>query len=449
MYGIHFDHHTLSIARDGELVANEPLAVETVTKDARFGRVALAVARGRPDEVSLTHWRELGRHEHAARSVALEMHAHLRALGITERIDAVVAVPSDLDAAALASLRGALSAAGVDAREFTDAATLTAAALAEREHYVVLESGWRSATATRVVGGAECVFEESFVSERANLLDVYDLWLAAVAATLVKNTRFDPLLNLSSEQQLFASLPALAARAATEGKVEASVESDGARFSVDIDTPLFADAAQAFYRELARLTRSARIAGEGTAVVLPAESRRWPGFLPRLLELEQDGLIIAPAGIAAVAASLQTVDSAATEPRLRRRVARVADHPLGADVEYVASASTSPARALPVTHILYGGDSMRFPELGLTIGTEEEPNSPHITLPRAAAGVSRRHCSLRREGERTVLIDHSRYGTWVNGARVRERASVRPGDRVRVGTPGVEFTLISAAAFGT
>jgi pSer/pThr/pTyr-binding forkhead associated (FHA) protein len=51
--------------------------------------------------------------------------------------------------------------------------------------------------------------------------------------------------------------------------------------------------------------------------------------------------------------------------------------------------------------------------------------------------------------DRTVLIDHSRHGTWVNGARVRERAGVRPGDRVRVGTPGVEFTLISAAAFGT
>jgi len=30
---------------------------------------------------------------------------------------------------------------------------------------------------------------------------------------------------------------------------------------------------------------------------------------------------------------------------------------------------------------------------------------------------------------------------------VRERAPVRAGDRVRVGTPGVEFTLISAAAF--
>jgi hypothetical protein len=443
MYGLHFDHHTLSIARDGELIANEPLAVETVTRDARFGRVALAVARGRPDEVSLNHWRELGRGEHAARSVALEVHAHLQALGINERIEAVVAVPADLDAQALTSLRGALSAAGVDARDFPDGATLTAAALADREHYVVLEAGWRSATATRVVGGAECVFEESFVSERANLLDVYDLWLVAVASVMVKNTRFDPLLSLGSEQQLFADLPALAARAASEGKAEAAVESDGSRFAVNVDGPLFVDAAQSFYRELARLTRSARIAGEGTALILPAESRRWPGFLARLLELEQDGLVVAPAGIAAVAASLQPAD-ATQEPRLRRRIARVSEHGLANDVEYVASANTSPARALPVTHILFGGDSMRFPDVGLTIGTEEDSDSPHIALPRAAAGVSRRHCSLRREGERTVLIDHSRYGTWVNGARVRERAGVRPGDRVRVGTPGVEFTLISA-----
>ncbi|HEU4778636.1 MAG TPA: FHA domain-containing protein [Steroidobacteraceae bacterium] len=445
MYGFHFDHHTLSIARDGELLATEPLAVETSARDPRFGRAALAAARSRPDEVSLSHWRQLAVNDAAARNVALEVLAHLRAQSISERIEAVVAVPADLDAAALVALRGALSAAGVDTRDFLDSATLTAASVVDRSHYVLLDAGWRSATATRVSGGGECIFEEAFVSERANLLDVYDLWLNAVAAAMVKNTRFDPLLSLEAEQRLFADLPMLAARAATEGKVEAVVESDGARFAVQVDAQLFADAAQPFYRELARLTRNARIAGQDAALVLPAESRRWPGFLPRLLELEQDGLVIVPAGLAAVAASLQAGDPAVA-PRLRRRIARVSAHSLVADIEYVASASTSAARALPVTHILFGGDSMRFPDMGLVIGTEEVSNAPHITLPRAAAGVSRRHCSLRREGERTVLTDHSRYGTWVNGARVRERATVRPGDRVRVGTPGVEFTLISAAA---
>ncbi len=451
MYGIHFDHHTLSIARDGELLASEPLAVETTAREPRAGAAALAAARGRPDEVSLNHWRELGGEGRepgadAARNVAREMLVHLQALGVTGRIDAVVAVPADLDPAALSTLRGALHAAGVDARDFVDASALTAAAVAERGHYVLLESGWRSATATRIGGGPECVVEEAFVSERANLLDVYDLWLIAVAAAMVKNTRFDPLLSLEFEQRLFASLPQVAARAATEGRAEAALEDGGSRFAVDVDAQLFADAAQPFYRELARLARSARIAGQSAALVLPAESRRWPGFLARILENEQDGLVIAPAGLAAVAASLQAADPAG-EPRLRRRVARLADHPLAAAIEYVSSVTASPGRTLPVTHILYGGDSMRFPDSGLSIGTEEISNTPHITLPRAAAGVSRRHCALRREGERTVIIDHSRYGTWVNGARVRERATVRPGDRVRVGTPGVEFTLISAAAF--
>ena len=445
MYGIHFDHHTLSIARDGELLANDSLAVETAARDPRIGRAALAAARGRPDEVSLGHWRELGRNESAARNVALEMHAHLRALGVNERIEAVIAVPADLDAAALTALRGAMSAAGVDARDFLDSATLTAAAVVDRSHYVVLDAGWRSGVATRVAGGAECTFEEAFVSERANLLDVYDLWLTAVAASMVKNTRFDPLLSLEVEQRLFADLPAFAARAATEGKTEAVVEADGSRFSVLLEAQMFADSAQTFYRELARLTRSARIAGQGAALVLPAESRRWPGFLSRLLELEQDGLVVVPAGISAVAASLQTADLPES-PRLRRHIARLPEHGLSSAIEYVASVSTSPARALPVTHILFGGDSIRFPDVGLSIGTEEVSNAPHITLPRAAAGVSRRHCSLRREGERTVLVDHSRFGTWINGARVRERAAVRPGDRVRVGTPGVEFTLISTAA---
>ena len=170
MFGLHFDHHTLSIARDGELLSSEPLAVEIASKEPRFGRAALAVARGRPDLVSLNHWRELGRTDDAARSVAIEVAAHLRALDINDRIDAIIAVPADLDAGALMRLRGALNAAGCDVRDFLDAATVTAAAVTERAHYIVLEAGWRSATASRVAtSGAECAFDEAFVSERAKL----------------------------------------------------------------------------------------------------------------------------------------------------------------------------------------------------------------------------------------------------------------------------------------
>ena len=126
-------------------------------------------------------------------------------------------------------------------------------------------------------------------------------------------------------------------------------------------------------------------------------------------------------------ASLQGGDPAAA-PRLRRRVARVAGAQPGREHRVRRRRpAPPPPRAAGHAHPL----RRRFHALpGYGPGRSaprKSTNAPHIALPRAAAGVSRRHCSLRREGERTVLIDHSRYGTWVNGARVRERAAGAPG----------------------
>jgi pSer/pThr/pTyr-binding forkhead associated (FHA) protein len=69
-----------------------------------------------------------------------------------------------------------------------------------------------------------------------------------------------------------------------------------------------------------------------------------------------------------------------------------------------------------------------------------------IALPDGLAGVSRRHCTLTPEGDELVLLDHSSFGTFVNGERVAERVRVRAGDRVRLGDPGVELALIAVDA---
>ena len=52
------------------------------------------------------------------------------------------------------------------------------------------------------------------------------------------------------------------------------------------------------------------------------------------------------------------------------------------------------------------------------------------------------HCTLRRVEGEVLVEDHSRYGTYLNGRRVEERAVLRPGDRLRLGTPGIEVQLI-------
>jgi pSer/pThr/pTyr-binding forkhead associated (FHA) protein len=48
-----------------------------------------------------------------------------------------------------------------------------------------------------------------------------------------------------------------------------------------------------------------------------------------------------------------------------------------------------------------------------------------------------------RNGDELVLIDHSHFGTFVNGERVSERVRIRAGDKVRLGEPGIELSLIA------
>ena len=74
------------------------------------------------------------------------------------------------------------------------------------------------------------------------------------------------------------------------------------------------------------------------------------------------------------------------------------------------------------------------------------PLANGLTLPDGLAGVSRRHCTFVRNGDELVLVDHSHFGTVVNGERVSERVRIHAGDKVRLGEPGIELSLISIGA---
>jgi len=81
---------------------------------------------------------------------------------------------------------------------------------------------------------------------------------------------------------------------------------------------------------------------------------------------------------------------------------------------------------------------------GSTAATGTHAVAPAVLLvPDGLAGVSRRHCTFVRNGDELVLIDHSHFGTFVNGERVSERVRIRAGDKVRLGEPGIELSLIS------
>ena len=57
-------------------------------------------------------------------------------------------------------------------------------------------------------------------------------------------------------------------------------------------------------------------------------------------------------------------------------------------------------------------------------------------------GLSRMHCKVYERDGRVLIEDHSRYGTYLNGTRLVDIAEGGVGDRLRLGSPGVELLLI-------
>jgi hypothetical protein len=126
------------------------------------------------------------------------------------------------------------------------------------------------------------------------------------------------------------------------------------------------------------------------------------------------------------------------------RAARVLPKEKSAQFAPVAIQRTEPrTTARAPTHVLYQGRAHALDAEPLIVGVEPGAGGRRLAVSGAASGISRLHCSLMRTVEGATVIDHSRYGTWLNDETVSGRAPLRAGDRLRVGTPGVTLELIA------
>jgi len=96
------------------------------------------------------------------------------------------------------------------------------------------------------------------------------------------------------------------------------------------------------------------------------------------------------------------------------------------------------------THILLGPVARAITEEPLVLGTAPPSPGRSLRLEGETAGVSRAHCRLFESAGSALVEDLSTWGTYVNGERVPGRAVLAAGDRIRVGSPGLELLLIAA-----
>lgn len=447
-FALELNERSLALARAGRVLSSGPSAVFDGSSHDVAGANAWGALHLTPTATSTRHLAAvIGQSSPSARSLALfnaELRARLAEHPFNSNESVWIATPAHVDSQGLVHVLNIAHGLGLPMDGFVDAAAVTAAVLRPQRNAVVLDVGLHYVAATAVDSNGQARRRRAVVSERGGLIELYDAWLDLISTAMVKRTRFDPLHNAATEQQLFDALPALANEVAASGGATAHVSVGAERFDVTLSRDQMAEAAQPIYREILRLLHELRPAGVSLALVMPRPVATLPGLREVLESFVGCELIAVPDGFAAAATSMMVFPEAADRQavRLLRRLPSAEEPTLAALAtrEILGSQRTAGPAA---SHVVFEGKAYPLGNL-LMVGRAPDA-AASIKLPEGLAGVSRRHCALIRDGGEIVLVDHSRHGTRVNGERVAERVRLYAGDCIHVGEPGVELSLLSLA----
>lgn len=421
--------------------------------DLVLGREAWRRARLRPRHVVDTFWsaldtRPLPRPFPDQLSAADLVHAHLTELweGWRSGVSAVLlAVPGHYSAEQLALLLGVARAAGLPVDGLVDAAVAAAfGQTGERMLYVDVEL--HRAVVTELLVRGELVRGRVEGAEGSGLAALRESWARRIADAFVRQTRFDPLHAAESEQELYLKLPAWFEdlRRAPRGPIP--LELRGGRVAELSGSELGA-ASEAVFSAVGRLAGSLKPAGEAVALLLSSRAASLPGLPERLSGIGGVSVVLLPEAAAArgaLRAREQIRSDGEALPlvsRLRRDVAEQGD-------DHLSPPPPEPSREAPgeaPSHVLHGATAHAITEAPLSIGTAVPEGERGLSMGGETAGISRVHCRVYRSGVRVLVEDRSRYGTLLNGARIAGSATARTGDRITIGSPGVELLLISVA----
>jgi hypothetical protein len=283
--------------------------------------------------------------------------------------------------------------------------------------------------------------------------DLFEYWLRLAAQTLVQQTRFDPLHDQRHELLLRAGLDELAIRAHRDGHAQMDFEVDGRHLDLTLSRDQMQLAAAPWYQALAAALQPLCAAAGECSLVVPVALLDLPGIDDALTAAHAGSLHALAEGASARAASLLSASEGAAlsgpVPYLTRVTAAFA--PAAEDVCREVQHGERRVGTM-ATHVVYRGRAIPIPAQGMVLGRAAAGGHTvlqlGLQLPEGIAGLSRRHCTLQRSGERTQVIDHSRHGTFVDGLRVHGRGFLAAGSVLRLGTPGIELPLIALGAHG-
>jgi hypothetical protein len=443
----HINEAGISVLDASRILYREPGFALLDDEQLSLGAAAYSQARIKPRRIHRHFWADLrtqaiadNRFEHlsAADLVSRQLEQIWgRVRGSGDRL--AIAVPAYMTTDNLSLLLGIAAELQVPVAALVDAAV----AATRREYRgavpVHVDLSLHSALLTRIAQSGQAQADRSEIIEDSGVLALHDAWIRGIAEAFVQQSRFDPLHTAETEQALYDRLPGWLAVAATQDTVPLEVSYRGISHEAEIESLELVGAAAPIYHGIVSNVRALYRADETPALQLSDRAARMPGLADILQARVGGEVFLLEPGASARGLLARWRD----DPAGRGAVNLVRHLPWDQAAVEVRARASAAGGGRP-THLLLEHTAYPIDDRPLTLGSQPANGERWVDLQQDMPGVSRRHCSLQLENGQCVLRDYSRYGTFLNGHRIDGSAILQVGDRIRIGTPGIELQLITA-----
>jgi hypothetical protein len=414
-----------------------------------LGEAARAQARLRPRRVVDRYWADLSMqtlpHPTAYAATFADL-AYAQLESVWEERPAetdgvLLVVPGSFPREALGLILGMAQELSMPVRGLVDAAIASTVASAPGADLFHLDFFQHEALLTRLEQGHRLSRGTQLQIPEAGVSRLRAAWVSAAAEAFVSQTRFDPLHDAASEQQLYDGLHAWLAALETGEEVQMSVNFRGDDMTASLAREAVLRQATPAWRAVLGGLDELRGEGRPAVVNVAARGGHLTGLLDTLGSVGRATVTCLEAG-APLRGVLERSGSVLSPDGEVRYITQLPALSV-ADFEVAAPAPAPELEADLPTHLLLEAHAYPVGEAGVIVGTRPPADRPGIRVTGQTSGISRQHCLVRRENGVLIVEDQSRYGTFVNGERVEARLPLRIGDHLRIGSPGRELLAIA------
>ena len=283
--------------------------------------------------------------------------------------------------------------------------------------------------------------------QEIGLEQLYRSWVETIAEEFVHATRFDPLHQAATEQELYNRLASALDIFKNQPSFLFELSHGKDRYRINLFRDVLFQKSEKIYDDICRFIEKMRDDhGKNNLLAVLQTTHRvacLPGLKEKLLEMENCKIIELEPGAGAL--GVLKLRDQLTDRHFKNGTSFFTSRPwrqTKSKTSRVISYKTAPT--IRPSHLLYGDVAYPISEKPLIIGCDDYPFGKGIHIQAKSSDVSRKHCTVQREDDRIVLTDYSSQGTFVDNIQVNKSAILELGQIVRLGTSRETIRLIAS-----